>query len=85
MLSIGGRARRPAPGDRAAPDRGLRRAGLPGPARPSCSSRSARGNLAARALYDGVGFQATGRRHHYYRLPDGSFEDALVMCRDLVV
>jgi ribosomal-protein-alanine N-acetyltransferase len=42
-------------------------------------------NQAARALYDGLGFQTTGRRHHYYRLLDGSFEDALVMRRDLVV
>jgi ribosomal-protein-alanine N-acetyltransferase len=42
-------------------------------------------NDAARALYDGLGFQTTGRRRHYYRLLDGSFEDALVMRRDLVV
>jgi ribosomal-protein-alanine N-acetyltransferase len=41
-------------------------------------------NAPARALYDGLGFQMVGRRHHYYRATDGSFEDALVMRRDLV-
>jgi ribosomal-protein-alanine N-acetyltransferase len=41
-------------------------------------------NAAARALYDGLGFRMIGRRHHYYRTPDGGFEDAFVMRRDLV-
>jgi ribosomal-protein-alanine N-acetyltransferase len=40
-------------------------------------------NRAARALYDGLGFQVTGRRLRYYETPSG-FEDALVMRRDLV-
>jgi len=39
-------------------------------------------NRAARALYDGLGFQVIGRRHRYYATPTG-FEDALVMRRDL--
>jgi ribosomal-protein-alanine N-acetyltransferase len=41
-------------------------------------------NQAARALYDGLGFHAIGRRHRYYETPAG-FEDALIMRRDLVV
>jgi len=41
-------------------------------------------NAAARALYDGLGFQEVGRRAAYYRQPDGRHEDALVMRRDLI-
>ncbi|MBI3514811.1 MAG: GNAT family N-acetyltransferase [Proteobacteria bacterium] len=41
-------------------------------------------NRSARALYDGLGFRVIGRRHQYYRTPDGVAEDALVMRRDLV-
>ena len=41
-------------------------------------------NAGARALYEGLGFQTIGRRHRYYRTADGSFEDAVVMRRDLV-
>jgi ribosomal-protein-alanine N-acetyltransferase len=41
-------------------------------------------NASARALYDGLGFQVVGRRPGYYRQPDGSHEDAVVMRRDLV-
>jgi ribosomal-protein-alanine N-acetyltransferase len=41
-------------------------------------------NPPARALYEGLGFRTIGRRQHYYRLPDGSLEDALVMRRDLI-
>jgi ribosomal-protein-alanine N-acetyltransferase len=40
------------------------------------------GNLAARALYAGLGFSAIGRRPGYYRHPD---EDALVLQRALDV
>lgn len=36
-------------------------------------------NAAARALYDSRGFQAAGRRRHYYRDP---VEDALLLRRD---
>jgi ribosomal-protein-alanine N-acetyltransferase len=38
-------------------------------------------NHAARALYEGCGFQSIGRRRNYYAKP---MEDALVMRRDLV-
>jgi len=41
-------------------------------------------NRAARTLYEGLGFRVVGRRHQYYRTPDGAAEDALVMRRDLV-
>ncbi|MFQ5566998.1 MAG: GNAT family N-acetyltransferase [Paracoccaceae bacterium] len=39
----------------------------------------AAGNLAARALYDRAGYRECGRRKGYYRRPDGSRDDALVM------
>jgi len=41
-------------------------------------------NVGARALYEGLGFRVVGRRERYYRMPDGGFEDAVVMRRDLV-
>lgn len=37
-------------------------------------------NLAAKRLYENVGFQTGGERPHFYRDP---VEDAWVMCRDL--
>ena len=36
-------------------------------------------NLAARALYDSLGWRPAGRRRGYYRQPDGKPCDALVM------
>ncbi|HUA50637.1 MAG TPA: GNAT family N-acetyltransferase [Candidatus Sulfotelmatobacter sp.] len=41
-------------------------------------------NEGARTLYESLGFRIIGRRHRYYRTPDGGFEDAVVMRRDLV-
>lgn len=40
-------------------------------------------NAAAIALYQRVGFHATGRRRNYYHSPDGRAVDALVMSRAL--
>ena len=36
-------------------------------------------NTAARALYDGLGFVETGRRPGYFRDPDGTRRDALLL------
>ena len=36
-------------------------------------------NLAARALYEGCGFEVTGRRKEYYKYSDGAAVDALLM------
>jgi ribosomal-protein-alanine N-acetyltransferase len=41
-------------------------------------------NQPARRLYEAMGFHVVGHRHRYYRTPDGGFEDAVVMRRDLV-
>jgi len=38
-------------------------------------------NEAARALYDRAGFVTRGQRKRYYRKPDGTWGDALVMAR----
>lgn len=43
----------------------------------------AENNPAARALYAATGWQAAGRRRNYYRAPDGSAADALVLRIDL--
>jgi len=40
-------------------------------------------NLAARALYERTGFTQAGRRRGYYRHPNGTTTDALVMTRAL--
>lgn len=40
-------------------------------------------NAAAVALYESAGFLRTGRRAGYYRAPDGTRIDALVLQRDL--
>ena len=40
-------------------------------------------NAAAQALYARAGFAESGRRRGYYRRPDGSGLDALVMQRAL--
>ncbi|OYX43652.1 MAG: ribosomal-protein-alanine N-acetyltransferase [Rhodobacterales bacterium 32-67-9] len=40
-------------------------------------------NVAARALYDRAGFTEAGRRRGYYRTPEGTAVDAVVMARDL--
>lgn len=40
-------------------------------------------NPAARALYQRAGFAESGRRRGYYRRPDGSAVDAVVMARGL--
>lgn len=42
------------------------------------------GNPAARALYARAGFAETGRRPCYYRHPDGTASDALILARTLV-
>lgn len=41
-------------------------------------------NLAAQKLYIHLGFQYVGRRPKYYRLANGSYEDALNMTCDLM-
>jgi ribosomal-protein-alanine acetyltransferase len=41
------------------------------------------GNVAAQKLYESGGFTVSGRRKGYYRQPDGSFTDALVMRAEL--
>lgn len=38
-------------------------------------------NAPARAFYAGQGFAETGRRRNYYRLRDGSSDDALLLSR----
>jgi ribosomal-protein-alanine N-acetyltransferase len=43
----------------------------------------AAGNEPAISLYRSIGFREIGRRRAYYRLSDGSREDALVMRKDL--
>jgi ribosomal-protein-alanine N-acetyltransferase len=43
----------------------------------------ARGNAAARGLYDRAGFREIGRRKAYYAYPDGGRDDALVMEKTL--
>jgi ribosomal-protein-alanine N-acetyltransferase len=40
-------------------------------------------NAAAIALYESAGFTPSGRRSGYYRAPDGTRVDALVMHREL--
>ncbi|MFM8377130.1 MAG: GNAT family N-acetyltransferase [Phenylobacterium sp.] len=40
-------------------------------------------NPAARRLYEGLGFEAVGRRRGYYRRPGGAAVDALVLRRAL--
>lgn len=40
-------------------------------------------NAAAQALYLRLAFTVAGRRKQYYRTPDGTLEDALVMVRSL--
>lgn len=40
-------------------------------------------NLAARALYEGLGFTEAGRRRGYYKRADGSLEDAILLKRVL--
>jgi ribosomal-protein-alanine N-acetyltransferase len=40
-------------------------------------------NAAAMALYESAGFAQSGRRSGYYRTPDGTRVDALVMHREL--
>ncbi|EKE45570.1 putative ribosomal-protein-alanine acetyltransferase [Oceaniovalibus guishaninsula JLT2003] len=40
-------------------------------------------NLAARTLYYNAGYVQAGRRRDYYRLPDGSAVDALILHRTL--
>ncbi len=39
----------------------------------------AAGNVAARVLYDRAGYRECGRREGYFRRPDGSRDDAVVM------
>lgn len=41
-------------------------------------------NVAARALYERMGFGVDGQRRSYYRREDGSSEDAVLMSRPLV-
>ena len=43
----------------------------------------AEGNLAARSLYDHASYRECGRRKGYYRRPDGSQDDAVVMEKTL--
>jgi ribosomal-protein-alanine N-acetyltransferase len=40
-------------------------------------------NAPARALYAGAGFAESGRRPRYYRRPDGTLTDALILVRSL--
>lgn len=40
-------------------------------------------NAVAKALYDKHGFSVLSQRRHYYRHPDGSYEDAIVMQKTL--
>ena len=44
-----------------------------------CILEVARDNMAARALYARLGFNETGCRPRYYRAPDGSTADALIL------
>jgi ribosomal-protein-alanine N-acetyltransferase len=41
------------------------------------------GNIAAFRLYEQSGFELVNRRDGYYRKPDGTYADALVMSREL--
>jgi ribosomal-protein-alanine N-acetyltransferase len=43
----------------------------------------AKDNGAARALYDGLGFEVAGRRRRYYARPDGESVDALLLVLNL--
>ncbi|SLN19504.1 GNAT family N-acetyltransferase [Oceanibacterium hippocampi] len=43
----------------------------------------AENNVAARALYLGLGFRHAGRRPEYYQRSDGKRDDALVLKRDI--
>jgi ribosomal-protein-alanine N-acetyltransferase len=43
----------------------------------------AEGNKPARSLYDSSGYRECGRRKGYYRHPDGSHDDAVVMEKPL--
>lgn len=40
-------------------------------------------NVPAQGLYAKIGFQPIGRRNAYYLQPDGSYNDAIVMRRDV--
>lgn len=44
----------------------------------------AEANAPARALYAACGYAQTGRRRRYYRHPDGTRSDALILRRSLV-
>ncbi len=44
----------------------------------------AEGNSAARALYAHAGYAAVGHRAKYYRAPDGTLRDAIVMEKALI-
>lgn len=41
------------------------------------------GNAAARALYARAGYGLAGRRRGYYRAPDGTADDALILTKTL--
>ena len=45
----------------------------------ACYLEVAEHNLPAQALYAGLGFEQVGRRKRYYRAPDGTQIDALVL------
>lgn len=49
----------------------------------SCFLEVAADNAAGRRLYDRAGFAQVGSRRRYYRAPDGSAADAIVMVCDL--
>jgi [ribosomal protein S18]-alanine N-acetyltransferase len=40
-------------------------------------------NIAAKSLYERLGFRQVGRRRDYYKSPDGGKEDALVLSVEL--
>lgn len=46
-----------------------------------CFLEVAADNAAARALYETCGFEQVGQRRGYYRHPDGTSQDAIVMVR----
>ena len=49
----------------------------------ACFLEVAADNAPARRLYAGAGFAQVGVRLRYYRAPDGTATDAIVMVRDL--
>lgn len=51
----------------------------------SCFLEVAANNGPARRLYDGAGFAQVGVRPRYYRAPDGTAVDAIVMACDLTI